>query len=106
MHSASSLIEKVACSRCSMRLPIGPLSPLSSLLVERRDLEPTSWQSHFLEDRLFHFLMKPAVFGYSLKDAAIAKIQCSREGRVLASLSFILLVASLSTHLYEAGPFY
>jgi AraC family transcriptional regulator len=27
--------------------PIGPLSPSSSLLVERLDLEPTSWQSHF-----------------------------------------------------------
>ena len=44
--------------------PIGPLSPSSSLLVERRDLESTGWQSHFLEDQLFHFLMKPAVFGY------------------------------------------
>ena len=35
--------------------PIGPLSPSSSLLVERRDLEPTNWQSHLLEDQLFHF---------------------------------------------------
>src|SRR3981189_3388589 len=54
--------------------PIGPLSPSSSLLVERRDLEPTSWQSHLLEDQLFHFFMKPAVIGHSLKDATIAKI--------------------------------
>src|SRR5882757_2787442 len=54
--------------------PIGPLSPSSSLLVERRDLEPTSWQSHLLEDQLLHFFMKPAVIGYSLKDAAIARI--------------------------------
>jgi AraC family transcriptional regulator len=54
--------------------PIGPLSPSSSLLVERRDLEPTSRQSHFLDDQLLHFFMKPAVIGYSLKDAAIAKI--------------------------------
>ena len=41
--------------------PIGPLSPSSSLLVERRDLEPTSWQSHLLKDQLLHFFMKPAV---------------------------------------------
>src|SRR5882762_2884042 len=54
--------------------PIGPLSPSSSLLVERRDLEPISWQSHLLDDQLFHFFMKPAVIGFSLKDAAIAKI--------------------------------
>jgi AraC family transcriptional regulator len=54
--------------------PIGPLSPSSSLLVERRDLEPTSRQSHLLEEQLLHFFMKPAVIGYSLKDAAIAKI--------------------------------
>ena len=54
--------------------PIGPLSPSSSLLVERRDLEPTSWQSHFLEDLLFHLFMKPAVIGNSLRDAAIARI--------------------------------
>jgi AraC family transcriptional regulator len=54
--------------------PIGPLSPSPSLLVERRDLEPTSWQSHLLEDQLLHFFMKPAVIGYSLKDTAIAKI--------------------------------
>jgi AraC family transcriptional regulator len=54
--------------------PIGPLSPSSSLLVERRDLEPISWQSHLLEDQLLHFFMKRAVIGFSLKDAAIAKI--------------------------------
>jgi AraC family transcriptional regulator len=54
--------------------PIGPLSPSSSLLVERRDLEPTGWQSHLLEDQLLQFFMKPATFGYSLKDAAIARI--------------------------------
>jgi AraC family transcriptional regulator len=54
--------------------PIGPLSPSSSLLVERRDLEPTGWQSHLLEDQLFHLFMKPAVIGNSLRDAAIAKI--------------------------------
>jgi AraC family transcriptional regulator len=54
--------------------PIGPLSPSSSLLVERRDLEPTKWQSHFLEDQLFHFFIKPAVCGYSLRDTAITKI--------------------------------
>jgi AraC family transcriptional regulator len=54
--------------------PIGPLSPSSSLLVERRDLEPTSWQSHFHKEQLFHFFMKPAVIGFSLKDAVIAKI--------------------------------
>src|SRR5882757_994278 len=54
--------------------PIGSLSPSSSLLVERRDLEPTSWQSHLLEDQLLHFFMKPAVIGNSLRDAAIAKI--------------------------------
>jgi len=54
--------------------PIGPLSPSSSLLVERRDLEPTKWQSHFLEDQLLHFFIKPAVFGYSLRDTAITKI--------------------------------
>jgi AraC family transcriptional regulator len=54
--------------------PIGALSPSPTLLVERRDLEPTSWQSHLLEDQLFHFFMKPAVIGYSLKDAAIARI--------------------------------
>ena len=54
--------------------PIGPLSPSSSLLVERRDLEPTRWQSHLHEDQLFHLFMKPAVIGFSLKDAAIAKI--------------------------------
>jgi AraC family transcriptional regulator len=54
--------------------PIGPLSPSSSLLVERRDLEPISWQSHLLDDQLFHFFMKSAVIGYSLRDAAIIKI--------------------------------
>jgi AraC family transcriptional regulator len=54
--------------------PVGPLSPSSSLLVERRDLEPTSWQSHLHEDQLLHFFMKPAVIGFSLRDAAIAKI--------------------------------
>ena len=54
--------------------PIGPLSPSSSLLVERRDIEPIGWQSHLLEDQLFHFFMKPAVIGFSLKDSAIAKI--------------------------------
>jgi AraC family transcriptional regulator len=54
--------------------PIGPLSPSSSLLVERRDLEPTSWQSHLHKDQLLHFFMKPAVIGFSLKDAATAKI--------------------------------
>jgi AraC family transcriptional regulator len=55
-------------------VPIGPLSPSSSLLVERRDLEPISWQSHLLEDRLLHFFMKPAMIGLSLKDGAIARI--------------------------------
>jgi AraC family transcriptional regulator len=54
--------------------PIGHLSPSSSLLVERRDLEPISWQSRLLEDQLLHFFMKPAVIGFSLKDAAVAKI--------------------------------
>jgi len=54
--------------------PIGPLSPSSSLLVERRDLEPASWQSHLHEDQLLHFFMKPAVIGFSLKDAATVKI--------------------------------
>jgi AraC family transcriptional regulator len=54
--------------------PIGPLCPSSSLLVERRDLGPTSWQSHLLDDQLLHFFMKPAVIGYSLRDAASVKI--------------------------------
>ena len=54
--------------------PIGPLSPSSSLLVERRDIEPISWQSHLLEDHLFHLFMRPAVIGFSLKGAASAKI--------------------------------
>src|SRR5246127_3939485 len=53
---------------------IGPLSPSSSLLVERRDLEPTSWQSHLHEDQLLQFFMKPAVIGFSLKDAATTRI--------------------------------
>jgi len=57
--------------------PIGPLSPSSSLLVERRDLEPTSWQSHFHKEQLLHFFMKPAVIGLSLKDAATVKIPIS-----------------------------
>src|ERR1700755_503085 len=54
--------------------PIGPLSPSSSLLVERRDLEPTSWQSHLHEDHLLQFFMKPAMIGFSLKDAATTTI--------------------------------
>jgi AraC family transcriptional regulator len=54
--------------------PVGPLSPSSSLLVERRDLEPINWQSHLLEDQLLHFFMKPAMIGFSLKDGAMAKI--------------------------------
>jgi AraC family transcriptional regulator len=54
--------------------PVGPLSPSSSLLVERRDLEATSWQSHLLEDQLLHFFMKPAMIGFSLKDGAVARI--------------------------------
>jgi AraC family transcriptional regulator len=54
--------------------PIGPLSPSSSLLVERRDLEPTSWQSHLHEDQLLQFFMKPAMIGFSLKDAATTRI--------------------------------
>jgi AraC family transcriptional regulator len=54
--------------------PIGPLSPSPSLLVERRDLEATSWQSHLLEDQLLHFFMKPAVIRFSLNDAATARI--------------------------------
>ena len=54
--------------------PLGPLSPSSSLLVERRDLEPMSWQSHLHEDQLLHFFMKPAVIDFSLRDAAIARI--------------------------------
>jgi AraC family transcriptional regulator len=55
-------------------VPIGSLSPSSSLLVERLDLEPTSSQSLLLEEQLLHFFMKPAMIGFSLKDAAIAKI--------------------------------
>src|SRR6201985_2049248 len=54
--------------------PIGPLSPSSSLLVESRDLEPTSWQSHLHEDQLLQFFMKPAMLGFSLKDAATIRI--------------------------------
>src|SRR6201995_5575728 len=54
--------------------PIGPLSPSSSLLVERRDLEPISWQSHLHEDQLLQFFMKPAVIGFSLKDTATTSI--------------------------------
>jgi AraC family transcriptional regulator len=54
--------------------PIGPLSPSSSMLVERLDLEPTGWQSHLLEDHLLQFFLKPAVIGYSLKDANISEI--------------------------------
>jgi AraC family transcriptional regulator len=57
--------------------PIGPLSPSPSFLVERRDLEPTSWQSHFHKEQLLHFFMKPAVIGLSLKDAATVKIPIS-----------------------------
>src|ERR1700722_3877742 len=55
-------------------VPIGSLSPSSSLLVERRDLGPISWQSHLLDDQLLHFFIKPAMIGFSLKDAATAKI--------------------------------
>jgi AraC family transcriptional regulator len=54
--------------------PIGSLSPSSSLLVERRDLEATNWQSHLLGDQLLHFFMRPAMIGFSLKDGAIARI--------------------------------
>jgi AraC family transcriptional regulator len=54
--------------------PIGPLSPSSSMLVERLDLEPTGWQLHLLEDHLLQFFLKPAVIGYSLKDANISEI--------------------------------
>ena len=54
--------------------PIGLLSPSSSLLVERRDLEPIGWQSHLHEDQLLQFFMKPAVIGFSLKDSAISRI--------------------------------
>src|ERR1700679_57180 len=57
--------------------PIGPLSPSSSLLVERRDLEPTSWQSHFHNEQVLHFFMKPAVIGFSLKDTATLKLPIS-----------------------------
>jgi AraC family transcriptional regulator len=62
--------------------PIGPLSPSSSLLVERRDFEPTSWQSHLLEDQLLHFFMKPAMIGFSLKDGAIARIPIA-DGQIV-----------------------
>ena len=63
-------------------VPIGPLSPSSSLLVERRDFEPTSWQSHLLEDQLLHFFMKPAMIGFSLKDGAIARIPIA-DGQIV-----------------------
>src|SRR3984885_2180585 len=63
--------------------PIGPLSPSSSLLVERRDLEPTSWQSHLHEDQPLHFFMKPAVIGYSPKDGAVVKIPVAPGQAVL-----------------------
>jgi AraC family transcriptional regulator len=52
------------------------------LLVERLDLEPTSWRSHLLEDQLLQFFMKPAVIGYSPKDAANVKIPVA-AGQVL-----------------------
>jgi AraC family transcriptional regulator len=78
-------IEKESASRILSRregsvqpmfdaAPIGPLSPSPSLLVERRDLEPISWQSHLLQDQLLHFFMRPAVIRFSLKDAATARI--------------------------------
>jgi AraC family transcriptional regulator len=54
--------------------PIGPLSPSSSLLVERLDLEPTGRQSHLLEDHVLQFFLKPAVVRYSLKDANSSEI--------------------------------
>jgi AraC family transcriptional regulator len=54
--------------------PIGPLSPSSSLLVERRELEATDWQSHLLEDQLIHFFIRPAIVRFSLKNAATVKI--------------------------------
>lgn len=54
--------------------PIGALSPSSSLLVERRDLEPIGWQSRLHEDQLLQFFMKPAVIGFSLKDGAATRI--------------------------------
>jgi AraC family transcriptional regulator len=54
--------------------PIGPLSPSSSLLVERLDLEPAGWQSHLLDDQLLQFFLKPALIHHWLKDAAIDKI--------------------------------
>src|ERR1700739_1989500 len=54
--------------------PLGALSPPSSLLVERRAPEPTSWQSHLHEDQLLQFFMKPAMIGFSLKDAATTRI--------------------------------
>src|ERR1700722_17368975 len=62
--------------------PVGPLSPSSSLLVERRDLEPINWQSHLLEDQLLHFFMKPAMIGFSLKDGAMAKIPVA-DGQIV-----------------------
>src|SRR6202041_3427929 len=54
--------------------PIGPLSPSSSLLVERRALEPISWQSHLHDDHLLLFFVNPAVIGFWLRDAAVTKI--------------------------------
>ena len=44
--------------------PIGPLSPSASLLVEGRDLVPTGWQTHLLEDQLLHLFLKPTVIGF------------------------------------------
>lgn len=54
--------------------PMGPLSPSSSLLVERRDLEATSWQSHLIEDQLLHFFLRPAAVSFSLRGADVARI--------------------------------
>lgn len=62
--------------------PIGPLSPSSSLLVERLDLEPTGWQSHLIEDHLLQFFLKPAVVRYSLKDADTSEIRVA-AGQVM-----------------------
>jgi AraC family transcriptional regulator len=62
--------------------PVGPLSPSSSLLVERLDLQPTSWQSHLLEDQLLHLFLKPGVIGLSLRDTAITKIPAA-AGQVM-----------------------
>ena len=89
--------------------PIGPLSPSSSLLVERRDLEPTSWQSHLHEDQLLHFFMKPAVVRFSLKDAAIVKIPiapgqavfCPR--RVCHNISWNVVISVLSFRIPDSA---